>query len=135
MASFSVIGFVDNIKYLPNPGGCFVFVSEFKKGYKKSNGEVVDDRYISWKVIFKQGLVKYINNHFSNGMLVEIKGEVLPYAIDKETIVQGYSVIGQCMNLASYPRSTVKMEQNLVKESLLHGSEIPNIDEYKKPDF
>lgn len=135
MASFSVIGFIDTIKYLPNQGGCFVFVSEFKKGYKKSNGEVVDDKYLSWKVIFKQGLVNYINNHFNNGMLVEIKGEVFPYAIDKETIVQGYSVIGQCMTLASYPRSTVKMEQNLVKESLLHGSEIPNIDEYKKPDF
>ena len=135
MANITIIGFVDNIKYLPNQGGCFVFVSEFKKGYKKSNGEVVDDKYLSWKVIFKHGLVKYINNHFNNGMLVEIKGEVFPYAIDKETIVQGYSVIGQCMNLASYPRSTVKMEQNLVKESLLHGSEIPNIDEYKKPDF
>ncbi len=135
MANITIIGFVDNIKYLPNQGGCFVFVSEFKKGYKKSNGEVVDDKYLSWKIIFKQGLVKYINNHFNNGMLVEIKGEVFPYAIDKETIVQGYSVIGQCMNLASYPRSTVKMEQNLVKESLLHGSEIPNIDEYKKPDF
>lgn len=135
MANITIIGFVDNIKYLPNQGGCFVFVSEFKKGYKKSNGEVVDDKYLSWKVIFKQGLVKYINNHFNNGMLVEIKGEVFPYSIDKETIVQGYSVIGQCMNLASYPRSTVKMEQNLVKESLLHGSEIPNIDEYKKPDF
>ena len=135
MANITIIGFVDNIKYLPNQGGCFVFVSEFKKGYKKSNGEVVDDKYLSWKIIFKQGLVKYINNHFNNGMLVEIKGDVFPYAIDKETIVQGYSVIGQCMNLASYPRSTVKMEQNLVKESLLHGSEIPNIDEYKKPDF
>lgn len=135
MANITIIGFVDNIKYLPNQGGCFVFVSEFKKGYKKSNGEVVDDKYLSWKIIFKQGLVKYINNHFNNGMLVEIKGEVFPYAIDKETIVQGYSVIGQCMNLASYPRSTVKMEQNLVKESLLHGSEIPNIDEYNKPDF
>lgn len=135
MANITIIGFVDNIKYLPNQGGCFVFVSEFKKGYKKSNGDVVDDKYLSWKIIFKQGLVKYINNHFNNGMLVEIKGEVFPYAIDKETIVQGYSVIGQCINLASYPRSTVKMEQNLVKESLLHGSEIPNIDEYKKPDF
>lgn len=135
MANITIIGFVDNIKYLPNQGGCFVFVSEFKKGYKKSNGEVVEDKYLSWKVIFKQGLVKYINNHFNNGMLVEIKGEVFPYAIDKETIVQGYSVIGQCMNLASYPRSTVKMEQNLIKESLLHGSEIPNIDEYNKPDF
>lgn len=112
-----------------------VFVSEFKKGYKKPDGAIVDDKYLSWKCIFKQGLVKYINEHFNNGMLVEIKGEIMPYAIEKETIVQGYSVIGQCMNLASYPRSTVKMEQNLVKESLLHGSEIPNIDEYKKPDF
>ena len=135
MASYQVVGFIENIKYLPNKGGCLVFVSEFKKGYKKPDGAIVDDKYLSWKCIFKQGLVKYINEHFNNGMLVEIKGEIMPYAIEKETIVQGYSVIGQCMNLASYPRSTVKMEQNLVKESLLHGSEIPNIDEYKKPDF
>ena len=68
-------------------------------------------------------------------MLVQVKGEMLPYAIEKDAIVEGYTIIGQCMNLASYPRSTVKMEQNLVKESLLHGSEIPNIDEYEKPDF
>ena len=135
MANITIIGFVDNIKYLPNQGGCFVFVSEFKKGYKKSNGEVVDDKYLSWKIIFKQGLVNYINNHFSNGMLVEVKGDVLPYAIEKETLVQGYSVIGQTINLFSFPRSSVKQEQKMIKESLLHGSEIPNIDEYKKPDF
>ena len=135
MASFSVIGFIDTIKYLPNQGGCFVFVSEFKKGYKKSNGEVVDDKYLSWKVIFKHGLVKYINNHFNNGMLVEIKGEVLPYAIDKETIVQGYSVIGQTINLFSFPRSGVRQEQRMLKDSLDYDGDKPDLDEYNRPDF
>ena len=135
MANVTIIGFIDNIKYLPNQGGCFVFVSEYKKGYKKANGEIVDDKYLSWKIIFKQGLVNYINNHFSNGMLVEIKGEVFPYAIDKETIVQGYSVIGQTMNLFSYPRSTVKMEAKMVKDSLLHSTATPDIDAYNQPDF
>lgn len=135
MASINIIGFIDNIKYLPNNGGCFVFVSEFKKGFRKANGDIVDDKYLSWKVIFKQGLVKYINNHFSNGMLVEIKGDVLPYAIEKDTIVQGYSVIGQTMNLFSFPRSSVKQEQRMIKESQLHASEIPNLEAHNLPDF
>ena len=135
MASINIIGFVDAVKYLPNGGGCFVFVSEFKKGYRKANGDTVDDKYLSWKVIFKQGLVNYINNHFANGMLVEIKGDALPYAIDKETIVQGYSVIGQTINLFSYPRATVRQEQRMIKESALSASEVPDLDEYNRPDF
>lgn len=135
MASINIIGFVDNIKYLPNGGGCFVFLSEFKKGYKKSNGEVVDDKYLSWKVIFKQGLVNYINNHFSNGMLVEVKGDALPYAKDHEQIIDGYSVIGQTINLFSFPRSSVKQEQRMIKESQFHASGIPDLDAHNQPDF
>ena len=135
MAAINIIGFIDSIKYLPNNGGCFVFVSEFKRGYRKSNGEVVDDKYLSWKVIFKQGLVNYINNHFNTSMLVEVKGDVLPYAIDKETIVQGYSVIGQTINMFSFPRYSVKQEQRMIKESQLHATDVPDLDEYNKPDF
>ena len=135
MAAINIIGFVDTIKYLPNQGGCLVFVSEFKKGYRKSNGDIVDDKYLSWKVIFKQGLVNYITNHFNNGMLVEIKGDAMPYAIDKETIVQGYSVIGQTMNLFSFPRSSVKQEIKMIKESQLHASEIPDLEAHNEPDF
>ena len=135
MAAIDIIGFVDTIKYLPNNGGCFVFVSEFKKGFKKANGDIVDDKYLSWKVIFKQGLVNYINNHFSNGMLVEIKGDVLPYAIDKDAIVQGYSVIGQTMNLFSFPRSSVRQEQKMIKESQMHATAIPDLDLHNQPDF
>lgn len=135
MASINIIGFVDTIKYLPNGGGCFVFLSEFKKGYRKANGDIVDDKYLSWKIIFKQGLVNYINNHFSNGMLVEIKGDALPYAIDHEQIVEGYSVIGQTINLFSFPRSSVKQEIKAIKESQLHASEIPDLDAHNQPDF
>ena len=133
MASFECVGFINNIKYLQD--SVLVFIDEYHKGYKKSDGSIVDDKYLSFKTIWKSYFKRYINEHFGNGMLVQVKGEMLPYAIEKDVIVEGYTIIGQCINLASYPRSTVKMEQNLVKESLLHGSEIPNIDEYKKPDF
>ena len=135
MASYQVVGFIDNIKYLPNKGGCLVFVSEFKRGYKKQDGSIVDDKYLSWKCIFKQGLVKYINEHFSNGMLVEVKGEVMPYAIDHEKVVEGYSVIGQTINLASFPKSMIKQEAKMIKESLENTKEMPNLQEHMRPDF
>ena len=134
MASFETTAFISQIKYLPNKS-VLVFLDEYHKGYKKSDGTIIEDKYLSYKTVWKPYFSKYINEHFSQGMLVQVKGEMLPYAIEKDVIVEGYTIIGQCMNLASYPRSTVKMEQNLVKESLLHGSDIPNIDEYKKPDF
>lgn len=135
MANISIIGIIENIKYLPNNGGCFVFLSEYRKGYKKASGEVVDDKYLSWKVIFKQGLVKYINGHFNNGMVVEVKGEVLPYAIDHEQIVDGYSVIGQTLNMFSIPRPFLRQEQKMQKDSQLHSSGTPDLKGYNEPDF
>lgn len=135
MAAVSVIGFIDNIKYLPNKGGCFMFVSEFKKGYKHKDGTVEDDKYLQWKVIFKQGMVGYISGHFSNGMLVEIKGEVLPYQVSQGTVMDGYSFLGQTCNLFSFPRSTVKQEIRMMKESQSNSDETPDLDSYMKPDF
>lgn len=135
MANFLLYGIIESIKYLPNNGGCLLFVSEFKRGYKKPSGEIVEDKYHSWKCIFKPGLVNYITKHFNKGMFVEIKGEVLPYAIEHEKTVEGYSVIGQCLNLASFPRLSVKLENKAIKESQQASSEAPNLDEYNKPDF
>ena len=135
MASFSVIGFIESIKYLPNKGCCLVFVTEFKKGYRKSDGEIVDDKYLSWKCIYKQGLVKYINNHFNRGMLVEIKGEVLPYSIEHDKIVDGYSVIGQTLNMCSFPRSQMRSEEKMIKESQNTFDEKPDLEGYNKDDF
>ena len=133
MADFTTTGFINTIKYLPD--SCLVFVDEFKRGYRKPNGELVEDKYLSWKCIFKPYFKKYINDHFSTGMLVQIKGEILPYAIEKEKFVEGYSVIGQMINLASYPRASVKQEAKMIRESQLSDTEKPNLDEYNKEDF
>ena len=133
MASFEVIGLVNTIKYMPDH--CLVFIDEFKKGYKKQDGTRVEDRYISWKCIFKPYFKKYINEHFSNGMLVQVKGEVMPYAIDHERLVDGYSVIGQTINMASYPKSMLKQERKMIKESLENSNEKPNLQDHLTPDF
>ena len=133
MADFTVTGYINTIKYLPD--SCLVFIDEFKRGYRKQDGTMVDDKYLSWKCIFKPYFKKFINDHFNQGMLVQVKGDILPYAIDKERIVDGYSVIGQTINLASYPRASVKQEQRMIKDSQLHGSEIPDLDGHNKPDF
>ena len=133
MASFEVIGLVNTIKYMPDH--CLVFIDEFKKGYKKQDGTRVEDRYISWKCIFKSYFKKYINEHFSNGMLVQVKGEVMPYAIDHDRLVDGYSVIGQTINMASYPKSMLKQERRMIKESLENSNEKPNLQNHLTPDF
>ena len=133
MADFTVTGFINTVKYLPD--AALVFIDEFKRGYKKSNGETVDDKYLSWKCVFKPYFKKYINEHFSNGMLVQVKGEILPYAIQNQNIVEGYSVLGQTINLASFPRASVKQENKMIKESQMHDSATPNLEDYNKPDF
>lgn len=133
MAAFSVIGFVDAVKVQQD--FVLLFVSEYKKGYKKKTGEVVDDKYISWKVIFKSSFRKYIIDHFAKGMLVEVKGEVFPYAIEHGELKDGISIIGQCVNMFSYPRSSVKQELRMIKESQDASTEQPNLDEFNREDF
>lgn len=135
MASIYLVGIIENIKYLSNGGGCFVFISEYRKGYRKSDGSRVDDKYLSWKVIYKQGLVSYINNHFSNGMVVEVKGEVLPYAVENGDIVDGYSIIGQTLNVFSVPRLYQRQEARMQKESQQMSSGKPDLESYNQPDF
>ena len=133
MADFTVTGFINTVKYLPD--AVLVFIDEFKRGYKKPNGEIVEDKYLSWKCVFKPYFKKYINEHFANGMLVQVKGEILPYAIQNQNIVDGYSVLGQTINLASFPRASVKQENKMIKESQMHDTATPNLDDYNKPDF
>lgn len=133
MASFQTIGFISSIKYQQD--FCLVFIDEFKKGFRRKDGTVVADKYMQWKCIFKKGLIKYINDHFSNGMLVEIKGEVFPYAVEHDTTVDGYSVIGQTINMASFPRASARQEAAMIKDSQLHVNDVPDMEEYNKPDF
>ena len=68
-------------------------------------------------------------------MIVEVKGDALPYAIEHEKLVEGYSVIGQTLNLFSIPRTSLRQEQRMIKESQLHSAETPNLTEYQEEDF
>ena len=133
MADFTVIGYINNIKYLQD--SCLVFIDEFRKGFRKKDGTIVDDKYLSWKCIFKTYFKKYINEQFNKGMLVQVKGEIMPYAIEKEHLVDGYSVIGQTINVASYPRASVKQEAKMIKDSQMHASETPDLEGFNAPDF
>ena len=133
MASFSVIGFVDTVKILPD--SCILFLSEYKKGYRKADGTTVEDKYHSWKVIFKGYFIKYLTTHFNKGMLVEVKGDIVPYSVEHGQIVDGYSVIGQTCNLFSYPRYSVKQEQRMIKESMENSDAVPDLDSFRQPDF
>ena len=133
MASFETVAFISQIKYLQT--SVIVFLEEFHKGYKNKDGSIVDDKYVSYKTIWKPYFRKYINEHFGQGMLVQVKGEMLPYAIEQEKIVDGYTIIGHFITMASYPRYGVKQEQRMIKESQLHATEIPDLDAHNQPDF
>lgn len=133
MAAFSVIGTIESIKYLQD--SCLLFVTEYKKGYKKSDGEYIDDKYIQWKVIFKSYFKKYLTTNFNTGMLVEVKGEVLPYSIENGNVVEGVSVIGQTCNLFAYPKRAIKLEKKIITESLDASIEKPNLEAFQEEDF
>lgn len=133
MASWQCVGFVDAVKVLPD--ACILFLSEYKKGYKKTDGTMVDDKYHSWKIIFKGYFIKYLTTHFNKGMLVEVKGDIVPYAIEHGQIIDGYSIMGQTCNLFSYPRYSVKQEQKMIKDSMANADAAPDLESFNSPDF
>lgn len=133
MASFECIGFISQIVYRPD--FVFLILDEYHKGYKKNDGTIVDDKYVTFKVIYKPYFKKFISEHFSKGMLVKVKGEVYPYAIEHGEIKEGVSLIGETCNLYSFPRASVKQEAKMIKESLENTKEMPNLQEHMRPDF
>jgi hypothetical protein len=124
---------VDAIKILPD--ACILFLSEYKKGYKKADGTIIDDKYHSWKVIFKGYFIKYLTTHFGKGMLVEVKGDIAPYAVEHGEITEGYSIMGQTCNLISYPRYSVKQENKMIKDSMDSANMLPDLESFNQPDF
>lgn len=133
MNRFVLQGFINTIKYLPN--SCIVFVDEYKRGFTKSNGERVDEKYMTWKVVFKSYFKQYVAKHFANGMLVEIVAEMYPYAVEKEKTVDGYSCMGKTIDVASYPRSSLRLELRRIKESQESVSDEPDLESFQSDDF
>lgn len=133
MNRFILQGFINTIKYLPD--ACLVYVDDFEKGYKRPNGEKIDDKYMTWKVIFSNGMKSFISKYFGNGLLVDIVAKMKPFEIEHDKMINGYSCLGLSIQRASYPQATVKKELRMMKESQEMSDEKPNIEAYNEPDF
>ena len=133
MASWESIAFISSVKYLSD--SVIVYLNEYHAGYRRADGTRVDDKYLVFKTIWKPYFKKYISEHFAEDMLVHVKGDMLPYEIRKGETVDGYTVIGEHITKASFPRSDIKKEQRMIKESMAHTDEQPDIDAWNEPDF
>lgn len=133
MASFESIGFISNIIYKQE--SVFLILDEFHKGYKKHDGTIIEDKYVTYKIIFKPYFKKYLSEHFSTGMLVKVKGEVFPYAVEHGKMVDGISILGETCNLFSFPRASAKQEIRMIKESQEASDETPDLSGFNAPDF
>jgi len=135
MASIHIIGIIDRISYLPNQGGSAVYVSEFRRGYKRKDGVRVEDKVDLWKVIFRPSMTKFISDHFSGGMTVDVKGDARPFAVEHEQVIDGYSVLGQVISLFSYPKPAERLERKARCESQQTSSGTPDLASFTESDF
>lgn len=134
MANFSVIGILEGVKYAPD--SAIVTVSEYRRGYKKGDGTVVDESVLAWKVVYKAYFKKYISSNFHTGALVAVKGEISPYALRNGEMVDGYAIKGQTLDLASYPKN-LRRERKMLRESQLSNPDNsrPDVASYGEDDF
>lgn len=135
MADIQILGHISNIKFQQE---CIlIFVDERKRGYKKQDGTIVEDKILSWKCIFSGNEKKrgYINKFFNTGMLVQVKGEVLPYAVEQGSMIDGYSVFVQTINVAAYPSNNLRIEKKMIKESQNSSTDTPDLERFEEPDF
>lgn len=134
MNRFILEGTLVKLKYLEDSIVCFV--DDIEKGFKRSDGTIVDDVLHTWKVIFKANPFKsYITKFFNEGSLVEIDAKMRPYAMENGKAVDGYSCIGISINRGAYARPAFRNEKKLVKESMETSTEMPNLEEFQKSDF
>lgn len=131
---YQFLGHIEGVRYTET--SVVIVACERRKGYKKKDGTIVDDELLTFRFLFNNNYRKYISEHFSRGMLVKIKGFMLPYAKDHEGhIIDGFTCIGQCIEIASYPSNNVRIEKRMVKESQKTSTETPRLEEFESPDF
>lgn len=134
MADFTILGFIEGIRY--NEASVSVTLSERRLGYTKRDGTHVADEIISYRVVFKTYFKKYISSNFASGMLVKIKGILLPYAKDSEgNTIEGVTLIGQTIDREAYPKNSIRIERKMIKESQGNIDEEPDLKSFQAPDF
>lgn len=132
MADFQLTGRIEGVRFSDN--AVFLTISEYRMGYRKGNGTKIPETYYLWSVVFKEYFKKYIVEHFNKGMLVTVKGEIQPYRKNGNDFEDGYTVIGQTINLAAYHKD-IRTERRMQAESQLNKEETPDYASFKQDDF
>lgn len=132
MADFQLTGRIEGIRFTDT--SVFVTISEYRKGYRKGDGTTMPDTFFTWTVVYREGFKKYIASHFAKGMLVTVKGEIQPFRRRGDDFEDGYTALGQTMNLAAYHRD-VRSERKMQAESQINITEAPNYKAYEQEDF
>lgn len=128
------LGHIDGIRYTDT--AVIVTASERRQGYRKANGVIVPDDVLTFRFIFKPYFRKYLSEHFNKGMLVKIKGVMLPYAKDNQgNVIEGFTLLGQTIDRAAYQTTNIKAEKIMQKESQEHSTGSPDLDSYNQDDF
>lgn len=100
-----LLGHIVGVRY--NERSVEVSVGECRRFYGVGGGVAGngEDVMLVWRCVFKPYFKTYVSRNFRVGHLVNVKGEVLPYALDGDgRSVAGYTLLGQSLNLACYPR-------------------------------
>jgi hypothetical protein len=128
-----VSGHIEGIRYTDK--ACFVVISERRGGYKRMDGTYQEDELLTWSIAFKEYFKKYVSAHFARGMYVKVKGFALPYARKDGETCDGFTIIGQTIDLATYPSKNTKQVVRMQKESQLHAIGTPDYASYSEQDF
>ena len=133
MNRFILTGEIRTIKYLPD--SIVLYIDDMERGYKRTDGVIVDDMFFSWKVVFSNNFKNFIVKFFNEGMLVDVDAKMRPFAVERGESVQGYSCLGLSIQRSSYIKRYAKQELKMIKDSQLASDEQPDLDAYNQPDF
>ena len=134
MADVTLYGHIEGIRYKEK--SIFVTVSEYRCGFVRRDGERVPEELLTFVVVFLASSRKYISSYFKVGSLVKVRGSLLPYVRKRDgTLVEGCTISGQLIELATYPKRSALVEKSAVRDSEEHPCGVPSVDSYLEDDF
>lgn len=134
MADVTLYGHIEGIRYKEK--SIFVTVSEYRCGFVRRDGERVPEELLTFVVVFLASSRKYISSYFKVGSLVKVRGSLLPYVKKRDgTLAEGCTILGQLIELATYPKRSALVEKSAVRDSGEHPCGVPSVDSYLEDDF
>lgn len=134
MADVTLYGHIEGIRYKEK--SVVVTISEYRCGFVRRDGERVPEELLSFPVVFLAHSRKYISTYFHAGCLVKVRGTLLPYVKKRDgTMGEGFTILGQLLELAAYPKRGVGLERKLLRAGVEHPCGEPDVEGFMDSDF